>query len=45
MLYSDSEKAWLERRAETISEERGWPLPIGRSEAAGEMVRMRREPI
>jgi hypothetical protein len=45
MLYSDSEKAWLERRAETISEERGWPLPIARSEAAGEMVRMRREPI
>jgi hypothetical protein len=41
MLYSGSETAWLDRRAEKISEERGWPLPIARSEAAAEMVRVR----
>ena len=41
MLYSDSEAAWLDRRAEKIAEERGWPLPIARSEAAADMVRMR----
>ena len=41
MLYSESETAWLKWRAEKISEERGWPLPIARSEAAAEMVRMR----
>jgi hypothetical protein len=33
MLYSASETAWLDLRAEKISEERGWPLPIARSEA------------
>jgi hypothetical protein len=45
MLYSDSETAWLNLRAEKIAAERGWPLPIARSEAAAEMVRMRtREP-
>ena len=41
MLYSDSETAWLNWRAEKISEERGWPLPIARSEACAELVRMR----
>ena len=41
MLYSDSETAWLNLRADKIAEERGWPLPIARSEAAAEMVRMR----
>jgi len=33
--------AWLDRRAAKIAKERGWPLPIARSEAAAEMVRMR----
>ena len=41
MLYSDSETAWLNRRAEKISEERGWPLPIARSEAGAELARGR----
>ena len=40
MRYSDSEAAWLERRAEKIARERGWPVPIARSEAAAELVRM-----
>jgi hypothetical protein len=34
----------LDLRAEKIAEERGWPLPIARSEAAAEMVRMRERP-
>jgi hypothetical protein len=41
MRYSESETAWLNLRAEKIAEERKWPLPIARSEAAAEMVRMR----
>ena len=41
MLYSESETAWLDLRAEKIAEERGWPLPIARSEAAAELVRSR----
>jgi hypothetical protein len=41
MLYSGSEKAWMDWRAEKISDERGWPLSIAKSEAAAEMVRMR----
>lgn len=41
MLYSESEKAWLARRAEKIARERGWPLPIARSEAEAELVRLR----
>lgn len=41
MLYSESETAWLNRRAENISKELGWPLPIARSEACAELVRMR----
>jgi hypothetical protein len=40
MLYSESERAWLERRAAQIAEDRGWPLPIAESEAAPELVRM-----
>jgi hypothetical protein len=35
----------LDRRAEKIAEERGWPLPIARSEAAAEMVRMRTQSL
>jgi hypothetical protein len=38
VLYSATEKAWLDRRAVKIAENRGWPLPIARSEAAAEMV-------
>lgn len=41
MLYSESESAWLARRAEQIASERGWPLPIARSEAEAELVRSR----
>lgn len=41
MLYSESEHAWLDRRAEKIARERGWPLPIARSEAAAELARGR----
>src|SRR5690606_31854628 len=44
MLYSESETAWLNCRAEKIARARGWPLPIARSEAAAEMVRMRQRP-
>ena len=40
MLYSDSENAWLDWRAEKIADERGWPLPIAPSEACAELVRM-----
>lgn len=40
MLYSDSETAWLDRRAAKIAEGRDWPLPIARSEAEAELVRM-----
>jgi hypothetical protein len=41
VLYPDPGTAWLNLRAEKIAEERGWPLPIARSEAAAEKVRMR----
>ena len=41
MLYSDCERAWIEHRAVKFAAERGWPLPIARSEAAAELVRMR----
>lgn len=41
MLYSESEKAWLNRRAEKIARERGWPLPTARSDAEAELVRLR----
>ena len=41
MLYADSETAWLDRRAAKIARERGWPLPIARSEACAELVRNR----
>lgn len=46
MRWSDSEQAWLERRARKISEERGWPMPIATSEAARQLVHARatREP-
>jgi hypothetical protein len=44
MLYSDSEKVWLDWRAEKISERTGWPEPIAWSEAAAELVRMRQRP-
>jgi hypothetical protein len=40
MLYSGSEKAWLHWRAESPAKGAG-PLPIAKSEAAAEMVRMR----
>lgn len=40
MLYSQSEINWLDRRADKIAQERGWPLPIARSEACAELVRM-----
>jgi hypothetical protein len=45
MLYSESERAWLDRRAVEVAERAGWPQPIARSEAAAEMVRMRQRPI
>lgn len=41
MLYSDSESVWLNRRAERIAQERGWPLPVARSEAEAELTRGR----
>jgi hypothetical protein len=44
MIYSESETAWLDWRAELIAERTDWPLPIARSEAAAEMVRMRTRP-
>ncbi len=43
-IYTDSEKAWIERRARKIAKETGWPLPIARSEAMAELVRMRQRP-
>lgn len=44
MLYSESEMAWLDRRAVEVAEPTGWPVPIARSEAAAELVRMRQRP-
>lgn len=44
MLYSESEHAWLDRRALLIAKRTGWALPIARSEAAAEMVRLRERP-
>lgn len=44
MIYSESETAWLDRRALEVQARTGWPLPIARSEAAAEMVRMRERP-
>lgn len=41
MIYSESESAWLNRRADKIVDERGWPLPIARSEAEAELTRTR----
>lgn len=43
-LLSDSEKAWLERRAADIARETGEPLPVGRSEAMAQLVRLRALP-
>lgn len=44
MIYSDNETFWLNRRAQLIAERTGWPLPIARSEAGAELVRMRQRP-
>lgn len=41
MIYDSSESAWLTRRAERIAEDRGWPLPVARSEAEAELTRSR----
>ena len=39
MLYTESEKAWLERRAEEIALERGWSHSIALSAAAAQLIR------
>lgn len=41
MLYLNSESEWLDRRAKRIAGERGWTLPIARSEAEAELARSR----
>jgi len=45
MLYSDSERAWLDRRALLIRERTGWSLPLAHSEAAVELARSRKRPV
>lgn len=44
MIFSESEEAWLKRRAEKIARENGEPLPIARSIAMRELVRMQQNP-
>lgn len=41
MLYSESESAWLSRRAEKIAAERDGTLPVARSEVEAELTRGR----
>ncbi|MEX2125490.1 MAG: hypothetical protein WD795_16475 [Woeseia sp.] len=41
MIYSEPEATWLDLRAAKIAEERGWPLPVARAEAAADLVRSR----
>lgn len=41
MLYDDSENRWLDRRAVEIAARTGWPVPIARAEAAGQLARLR----
>lgn len=43
-IYNDSEKEWLNRRARKIAHETGVPLPIARSAAMAELVRLREKP-
>jgi hypothetical protein len=43
-IFSDSENEWLERRARKIARETGVPLPIARSAAMAELVRLREKP-
>lgn len=41
MLYDESETRWLDRRAVEIAARTGWPVPIARAEAAGQLARLR----
>ena len=44
MYYSPDEKGWIERKAQQIARETGWPLPIATSEAMAEFRRMQDRP-
>lgn len=44
MLYHESEIRWLDRRAVEIAARTGWPVPIARAEAAGQLARLRLKP-
>jgi hypothetical protein len=43
-IFTDSERAWLNRRARKIASETGDPLPIAFSTAMAELVRLRSRP-
>ena len=43
MRFSESEEAWIDRRAEKFARELGLTLPIARSEAIAELLRLQRK--
>ncbi len=43
-VFSESEWEWIERRAEEIYLVAGDPLPLARSAAIADLVRLRRQP-
>ena len=44
MYYSGDEEGWIERKAQEIARDRGWPLPMARSEAIAELRRLQDQP-
>lgn len=44
ILFSESERAWLERRARDIAASESLPLPIARSQAMGQLIWNRQKP-
>jgi hypothetical protein len=44
MYDSPDDKGWIERQAKQIAQKTGWPLPIAKSEAMAEFVRIQQKP-
>lgn len=43
-LFSESEQEWLDRRAEKLSVETGEPLPVARTKAMAQLLRLKHQP-
>jgi len=43
-IFTESEQEWLDRRAEKISAETGEPLPMARTQAMVQLVRLKSLP-